>query len=89
MDNMILIMVDECGDEVEIERCHVSTEGEFKMDEDELEIWKERKIAKAAEEHPEAQSFYFEDRRGWGHRINSGLCGLNWDFVDDFLYGAP
>ena len=89
MENMILIMVDECGDEVEVERYTVSEDGEFKLDEDELEIWKARKIEKAAEDYPEARGFYFEDRRGWGHRINAGICGLGWDFVDEFLYGAP
>lgn len=88
-NNMILIMVDECGDEIEVKRYTVSTEGEFVMDEDELEIWQERKIAKAAEEYPEARGFYFEDRRNWGHRTNASLCGLDWGFVDEFLYGAP
>lgn len=89
MENMILIMVDECGDEVEIERFHVSTDSEFQMDEDELEIWKDRKIAKAMDEYPEARGFYFEDRRNWSRRINAGLCGLDWNFVDEFLYEAP
>lgn len=89
MENMILIMVDECGDEVEVARYSVSTEGEFQMDEDELDIWKERKIAKAEAEWPEARGFHFEDRRDWGRRINAGLCGLDWGFVDEFLYGAP
>ena len=89
MENMILIMVDECGDEVEVERYTIHEDGEFKMDEDELDIWKERKIEKAAAEYPEARGFYFEDRRGWDHRIAASMCGLAWDFVDDFLYGAP
>lgn len=64
-DNMILIMVDECGDEVEVKRFHLSG----LIDEDELEIWQTTKILKAYEEYPEAQNFYFEDRRDWDARI--------------------
>lgn len=89
MENMILIMIDECGDEVEVARYNVSTDGEFVLDEDELAIWQEHKIDKASQEYPEARGFYFEDRRNWSHRINAGLCGLDWSFVDEFLYGAP
>lgn len=63
--NMILVMVDECGDEVEVERFYLSG----LLDEDEVEIWKAAKIAKAHEAYPEAQGFYFEDRRDWGARI--------------------
>ena len=69
MDNMILVMIDECGDEVEIERFHLSD----MIDEDELEIWQERKIRKAREEFPEAIDFYFEDRRHWDKLIRSML----------------
>lgn len=60
-ENMVMIMVDELGDEVEIERFTLCLD----LDEDELEVWKERKIRKASEEWPEARGFYFEDRRGW------------------------
>ena len=69
MDNMILIMIDECGDEVEIERFRLSD----MIDDDELEIWQERKIRKAIEEYPEARCFYFEDRRGWNAMIRNML----------------
>lgn len=88
MENMILIMVDECGDEVEVGRYTIHEEGEFKMDEDELEIWKDRKIEKAEEEYPEARGFYWEDRRGWGAKAARMMGGM-FDFVDEFLYGAP
>lgn len=71
MDNLILVMVDECGDEVEVDRYTLRLD----LDEDELEIWKDRKIAKAEERFPEAQSFYWEDRRGWNSLINSMLLG--------------
>ena len=48
---------------------------EYMIDEDELEIWQERKIRKAREEFPEARCFYFEDRRGW----NDMICNmLDW-----------
>ena len=65
MGDMILIMVDECGDEVEVERFSLQMD----LDEDEIEIWKERKISKASSRFPEARGFYFEDRRGWGRMI--------------------
>lgn len=65
--NMILIMVDECGDEVEIDRYTLHLE----LDEDELDIWKERKIDAAYDRFPEARGFYWEDRRGWQRMIAS------------------
>lgn len=71
MDNLILVMIDECGDEVEVDRYTLHLD----LDEDELEIWKDRKIAKAEERFPEARSFYWEDRRGWNSLINSMLLG--------------
>lgn len=42
---MILVRIDECGDEQEVERFDLHLD----LDEDELEIWKSRKIAKAEE----------------------------------------
>lgn len=76
--NMILIMIDECGSEIEYARYRV---GQFIEDEDEFEIWKERKIAKAWNEYPEARGFYWEDRRDWNHLINMMIHDA-WD--DDF-----
>lgn len=67
MANMILIMIDECGDEVEIDRFTIGNE----LDEDYLQIWQSMKIEKAREAYPEARSFYFEDRRGWNSMINA------------------
>ena len=69
MENMILIMVDECGDEVEVARFRIGNE----LDEDYLEMWKWKKIDYYAEQYPEARSFYFEDRRHWNSLINSIL----------------
>lgn len=86
MENMVLIMVDECGDEVEVARYNVSTDGEFALDEDELAIWQERKIRKASEEYPEARGFYFEDRRHWNsfiHRMILEDEGCHWDEDED------
>lgn len=51
-----LIMVDECGDEVKVETFNVGND----LDEDYIELWKDRKIEKARENYPEAQRFYFE-----------------------------
>jgi len=61
---LVLIMVDECGDEVEVNRWHLSG----LIDEDEVEIWKDRKVEKAYTEYPEARGFYWEDQRNWSYR---------------------
>lgn len=64
-DNMVLIMVDELGDEVEVARYTIGDE----LDEDYIELWQDKKISDAREEYPEAQRFYFEDRRDWNRQI--------------------
>lgn len=66
-DNMVLIMIDECGDEVEVERFTIGND----LDEDYMELWKEQKISNYEERYPEAMGFYFEDRRNWNSLINS------------------
>lgn len=68
-ENMVLIVVDECGDEWTGEGWHLSD----LLDEDEIEIWKERKIRAARERYPEARCIYIEDRRGWSRRIARDL----------------
>ena len=65
-ENMILIMVDECGDEIEVRGYKIGND----LDEDYLELWQDMKIEKAREEYPEARGFYFEDRRNWNSMIN-------------------
>ena len=65
---MILIMIDECGDEYEVDRYNVDG---LDVDADYFEIWKDMKIEQASEEYPEANGFYFEDRRGWNMRISA------------------
>ena len=78
--NMILVMVDECGEEAEIERFHLGLD----LDEDELEIWQARKIDKARQIFPEARDFYFEDRRNWdveiARQIAEDFGGGDWDY---------
>ena len=69
MENMILIMVDECGDEIEIARYTLTLD----LDVDELDIWQERKITQAQKRFPEAQGFYWEDRRNWDHLIAQAM----------------
>ena len=69
--NMILVMRDELGDEVVVERYTLRG----LLDEDELELWQDRKIRQAEERFPEAQGFYWEDRRGWDSLINQMLHG--------------
>lgn len=72
MENiMILVMVDECGDECEVERYTMHLD----LDEDEMDIWKARKIEKAQAEYPEARGFYFEDRRQWNRMIAQDMRG--------------
>lgn len=63
--NMVLIMVDECGDEVEVDRYTVGND----LDEDYMLLWKESKIENARKNYPEARGFYFEDRRNWNSMI--------------------
>ena len=63
--NMVLVMRDELGDEVVVERYTLRG----LLDEDELELWQARKIRQAEERFPEAQGFYWEDRRGWDMEI--------------------
>ena len=55
---MILIMVDECGDEVEVDRYNIGDD----LDADYLHMWKQMKIEKAYQQYPEARNFYFEDQ---------------------------
>ena len=66
-ENMILIMVDECRDEIEVARFKIGND----LDEDYLYLWKCKKINEASESFPEAIGFYFEDRRNWNSIINS------------------
>jgi hypothetical protein len=73
-DNMILIMIDECGDEVEVARYTIGDE----LDDDYLTLWKEQKYDKVRERYPEARGFYFEDRRGWNRQIYASMRG-EWD----------
>ena len=65
MGNMILIMIDELGDEVEVARYTL----QLNLDEDELDLWKDRKIRQVADHYPEALGFYWEDRRNWDSLI--------------------
>ena len=64
-NNMVLIMIDELGDEIEVDRYCLQLD----LDEDELESWKARKIQQVSERYPEARSFYWEDRRNWNTLI--------------------
>ena len=78
MAKMILVMVDECGEEVEVEQFEIGAD----LDEDYLQIWKDMKIQKAYESYPEARNFYFEDRRGWNSAINRMIADPTLDFED-------
>lgn len=72
MANMVLIMIDECGDEVEIDRFNIGND----LDEDYIEIWKAMKIDKARQEFEEARGFYFEDRRNWNSMVNAMIYNM-------------
>lgn len=84
-----LIMIDECGDEVEVETFNLS----LLTDEDEINVWKSVKEAKYAEMYPEATGFYWEDRSQWDRIINSMLDDPTLDFEEavyqGFLEDAP
>lgn len=71
-----LIMIDECGDEIECETFNLS----LLTDEDEIAIWQSIKEAQYAEQYPEAQSFYWEDRSQWNSAINAMLNDPTLDF---------
>lgn len=73
-----LIMIDELGDEVEVETFKLN----LLTDEDEIEVWKDIKVAKYTEMYPEAQGFYWEDRSQWGSIINAMLDDPTLDFED-------
>lgn len=51
-----LIMVDELGDEVKVKTFSVIAD----LDEDMLDLWKDKKYAEYRELYPEARRFYFE-----------------------------
>lgn len=75
---MILIMVDECGDEVEVDRYNIGDD----LDEDYIDMWKSMKIEKARERYPEARSFYFEDRGAMNRAVTMAVH----DFFGDYGY---
>ena len=79
MMEMILIMVDECGDEVEVDRYNIGSD----LDEDYVEVWKSMKIEKAREQYPEARRFYFEDRSAMRRAVNMAVH----EFFGDYGYG--
>ena len=78
MAEMILVMIDECGDEVEVERFNIGND----LDEDYIELWKSTKIDKAYERYPEARGFYFEDRSVMRRAVNAAVH----DFFGDYGY---
>ena len=75
---MILIMVDECGDEVEVDRYNIGDD----LDEDYIDMWKSMKIEKAREQYPEARNFYFEDRSAMHRVVNMAVH----EFFGDYGY---
>ena len=73
-----LIMIDELGDEVEVETFNLR----LLTDEDEIDVWKSVKVAKYAEMYPEARGFYWEDRSHWNSIINMMLNDVTLDFEE-------
>ena len=61
--NLVLVRVNECGEEDYWGWWEVSCDDE--EDEETLEIWKDHTINKAYREKREERGFYWEDRRGW------------------------
>ena len=90
MKNMVLIMVNECGEEVEVDRYEVGND----LDDDYMALWELSKIEAAERAYPEARRFYFEDRRQWNSMINAMIRGDEYydpwedeDYEDDEDYG--
>lgn len=61
--NLVLVRVNECGEEDYKGWWYVSCENED--DEEALELWKDFQIQKAYREKREERGFYWEDRRNW------------------------
>lgn len=78
LNTIVLIVIDECGDEREVDRFRIADD----LDEDYLEMWKSLKIEKARERYPEARGFYFEDRRLWKSSIQAAVH----EFFGDYGY---
>jgi hypothetical protein len=89
-DRMVLVMIDECGDEVVVDRFSIGDE----LDDDYMQLWKEMKIEKARSEYPEARGFYFEDKLEMTKQVNALVREDNgwyddedeedeWEEVDD------
>lgn len=72
---LILVMVDECGDEREVEVFDIPD----LLDEDYLNLWKSMKIEQAYKRYPEARNFYVENRTAMERAVS-------WA-VDDFFGG--
>lgn len=77
--NMILIMIDECGSEIEYDSYTIGDD----LDEDYIELWKMQKITEAEKSYPEARFFYFEDRRDWNQRIAAMVRDDSYEEVYD------
>ena len=82
MMEFILLMVDECGDEWEVDRYTIGDD----LDEDYLAMWKSMKIDKARERYPEARNFYFEDRSAIARAARLAMHEFfgDMDYEEDF-----
>lgn len=66
MLDLRLVMIDELGDEMEIDS-FLLPDG---LDDFALDLWKTVKEEEARERFPEASGFYFENRSEWNRLIN-------------------
>ena len=76
--DMRLIMVDECGSEIEVDHFNIGDD----LDEDYLDIWKSLKIEQAKKRFPEARDFYFENRTAMNRAVMMSVH----DFFGDMDY---
>lgn len=79
---MVLIMVNECGEEVEVETFNLGDD----LDEDYIELWKNMKRSYYEEQYPEARGFYFENRSKWNSAIHLMLNNPGLEFEDAMYY---
>lgn len=64
MKELALILVDECGDDMEYGRWEIPAN----LDDDLMELWKDKKVEKMFDEYPEASGWYWMDYSEIQHR---------------------
>ena len=72
MKELALILVDECGDDMEYGRWEIPAN----LDDDLMELWKDKKVSKMFEDYPEASGWYWMDYNEIQHRAMMAVHDL-------------